>query len=149
MPTTLCFSVDAGADAADLQKVDAGLDAHNAAEPELENVEDLHVLARAAAGAVVGGAIGRTWGRCCELLQLWVREDERGRGAARELMAIFEQEAVRRGCTLVYLTTFSFQAPGFYANLGYDVVLETEGFSGGIVKYTMHKTLQGPASRAA
>jgi N-acetylglutamate synthase-like GNAT family acetyltransferase len=144
MPAPLVFSVDGGAQAADLQTVDSGLDAHNRAEPELAHVEDLHVLARSPAGVVVGGAIGRTWGRCCELLQLWVREDERGRGAARRLMALFEQEAGRRGCTLVYLSTFSFQAPGFYARLGYDVVLETEGFSGGIVKYTMHKTLLVP-----
>jgi GNAT superfamily N-acetyltransferase len=149
MSTTLAFSVHADAGPADLQTVDAGLDAHNAAEPELAHVEGLHVLARSPAGVVVGGAVGRTWGRCCELLQLWVHEQERGRGAARELMALFEREARCRGCTLVYLSTFSFQAPGFYAKLGYRVVLETGGFSGGIVKYTMHKTLDGATPRSS
>ena len=39
------------------------------------------------------------------------------------------------------LSTFSFQAPGFYAGRGYQTVLETKGFTDGIVKSTMHKQL--------
>lgn len=39
------------------------------------------------------------------------------------------------------LRTFSFQAPGFYAGLGYQTVLETRGCTDGIVKFTLHKQL--------
>ncbi len=39
------------------------------------------------------------------------------------------------------LSTFSFQAPGFYAGLGYQTVLETRGFTDGLVKFTLHKQL--------
>ena len=53
----------------------------------------------------------------------------------------FEAEAARRACTLIYLDTFSFQARPFYENRGYKVVLETQGFTNSIVKYTMHKQL--------
>jgi GNAT superfamily N-acetyltransferase len=53
----------------------------------------------------------------------------------------FEAEARRRGCSLVYLDTFTFQAKPFYEKRGFTVALETAGFSNGIVKYTMHKRL--------
>jgi len=72
---------------------------------------------------------------------MWVSEAVRGQGAGTELMNRFEKEAQRRGCTLAYLDTFSFQARPFYEKRGYKVVLETPGFTNGIIKYTMHKRL--------
>jgi hypothetical protein len=32
-----------------------------------------------------------------------------------------EGEALKRGCHSVWLDTFSFQAPGFYQKLGYEI----------------------------
>lgn len=127
-----------------LAAIDAGLGAYNDAVTELANVRRLVVTAHDEAGAFQGGASGRTWGECCELLQLWVAEPFRGQGVGRGLLQRFEQEARDRGCTLVYLDTFSFQAPGFYEALGYKAVLATRGFTGGIVKYTMHKSIAEP-----
>lgn len=46
----------------------------------------------------------------------------RGQGYGKELMARAEEDAVRRGATHAFLTTFSFQAQGFYERLGYRVV---------------------------
>ena len=94
-------------------------------------------------GCVLGRSWGRSWGRCCELQQLWVDRAHRGRRIGSDLMQRFETAATLRGCDLVYLDTFSFQAPTFYAKRGYRVVLETRGYSGGIVKFTMHKALAG------
>jgi GNAT superfamily N-acetyltransferase len=125
----------------DLAIVDAGIDQHNLAEPEIHNVAQLATFARYSNHQVKGGAVGRTWGECCELQQLWVAQDARGRGTGNELMNSFEREARRRGCALVYLDTFTFQARPFYEKRGYEVVLETPGFPNGIVKYTMHKRL--------
>jgi GNAT superfamily N-acetyltransferase len=130
--------------AAQLAAIDAGLGAFNEAVAELANVRRLVVTAHDQAGAIQGGALGRTWGECCELLQLWVADPVRGQGLGRGLLQRFEREARARGCTLVYLDTFSFQAPAFYEALGYRAVLETRGFTGGIVKYTMHKPLGVP-----
>ena len=56
-------------------------------------------------------------------------------------MNYFEAEAVRRGCAIAYLDTFSFQAPNFYFKRDYQVVHETHGFTNGIVKYAMQKKL--------
>lgn len=139
------YGVTDAAAVADLHTVDAGLDAYNRAEPELAQVRALHVVARGAEGEVIGGAIGRTWGRNAELQQMWVHERERGRGVGAGLLQLFEHEAAARGCTLVYLTTFSFQAPAFYARLGYREVLAVTGYTGGITWHTMHKSLEAGA----
>jgi GNAT superfamily N-acetyltransferase len=141
-PAQFTCSVAELAAAQDLAVVDAGLDQYNRAEPELARVRRLSVLARSPAGGVVGGAVGRTWGECGELLQLWVSEAQRRSGVGAALLGLFEREARARGCTLVYLTTFSFQAPGFYLRHGYLNVLETRGYTGGIARYTMHKHLR-------
>ena len=47
----------------------------------------------------------------------WKRARSRGHGSL--LMQAVEREARRRGADLVYLNTFSFQAPRFYEKLGY------------------------------
>jgi GNAT superfamily N-acetyltransferase len=129
------------ATAADIDAVDAGISAFNAAQPALAQVQALYVFAKDAHGTVVGGAVGRTWGACCELQQLWVHEAQRKQGVGAHILAQFEQAAAQRGCNLVYLDTFSFQAPQFYAKYGYQVALETRGFTDGMVKTTMHKRL--------
>jgi GNAT superfamily N-acetyltransferase len=120
--------------------VDAGLDAHNQAAAPLDDVRPLASFARDAAGRVVGGAVGRTWGRCCELLQLWVAPERRRQGVASRLLQRFEARAAARGCDVFYLTTLSFQAPAFYLQRGYASIAEIRGYPDGIAKYLMQKT---------
>jgi GNAT superfamily N-acetyltransferase len=138
---TLMIDVACPATAAELAVVDGGIGAFNQANPALADVCVLHVLARDAQGHVHGGAIGRTWGQCCELQQLWVQQARRRQGIGKQLLARFEHEAMQRGCTLIYLETFSFQAPQFYAVRGYTVALQTHGFTQGVVKTTLHKRI--------
>jgi hypothetical protein len=54
---------------------------------------------------------------------------------------LFEQRALQGGCRLVYLETFSFQAPAFYTALGYRSALEIGAFGPGFVKHTMLRRL--------
>jgi ribosomal protein S18 acetylase RimI-like enzyme len=117
--------------------VDAGLDASNAAAAPLQDVVPLSCFARLPSGAMVGGAVGRTWGECCELQQLWVDEARRRQGIGADLVRAFEAHAQARGCRTYYLETFSFQAPSLYRSLGYEVAVALEGFGPGIVKYLM------------
>jgi ribosomal protein S18 acetylase RimI-like enzyme len=119
------------------QLVDAGLAAANEAAAPLHEVQALSCFARLPSGEVVGGAVGRTWGRCCELQQLWVEPTRRRAGIGKQLVEQFEARARERGCKSFYLETFSFQAPGLYRSLGYEVKLELRGFSTGISKYVM------------
>lgn len=122
-------------------QVDAGLDAFNTAAAPLHQVQPLSCFVRDAQGRVLGGAVGRTWGACAELQQLWVDEARRRQGLGARLLWAFEARARERGCRTAYLETFSFQAPALYRDLGYEVRLALEGFAPGIVKFTMVKSL--------
>ena len=121
--------------------VDQGLDDSNEAAAPLHEVQPLSCFVRLPGGGVVGGAVGRTWGACCELQQLWVHPDHRHRGTGSRLVRAFEERAVARGCTFFYLYTFSFQARPFYERLGSDMKFEIQGFSKDIAKYTMVRVM--------
>lgn len=139
---TLTFTVHEDVPADDGRVVDEGLGDSNDAAAPLHEVRPLSCFARAPGGAVVGGAIGRTWGACCELQQLWVTPASRKQGIGARLVREFERKARSRGCSVFYLETFSFQAPSLYRALGYGTELTLRGFPRGIAKYTMVKAVE-------
>ena len=123
--------------------VDDGLgDANDAAAP-LHEVKRLSCFARDPDGTVVGGAVGRRWGDCAELQQLWVTDSRRRQGIGAALVRAFERHAASHGCRHFYLETFSFQAPRFYEALGYRRAFALDVYPHGIVKYTMRRTIDG------
>jgi len=140
MSAELTFSSSDTPDDAVLEIVDAGLDEYTISVAALADVKPLASVATDPSGRVVGGAAGRTWGRCCELLQLWVEPSHRSTGVGSRLLRLFEEHAQRRGCDVYYLTTLSYQAPAFYRKQGYVVLAEITGYPNGIAKYLMHKT---------
>jgi ribosomal protein S18 acetylase RimI-like enzyme len=137
--TLVLSTTDAPADDR-LAVIDAGLEEFNLSVAPLSDVRPLASFATDPAGRVVGGASGRTWGRCCELLQLWVEPRRRSAGVGSRLLRLFEAHAQRRGCDVYYLTTLSYQAPAFYRKHGYAVLAEIAGYPNGIIKYLMHKS---------
>ena len=60
-----------------------------------------------------------------------MRDDQRSCGLGTRLLATAETEIRRRGCDRVVLSTHSFQAPGFYARLGYTECGRTPGYPHG------------------
>jgi len=135
--TPLAYTVHDDVPAEEGAVVDSGLGQANAAAAPLHQVRPLSCFARLASGAVAGGAVGRTWGDCAELQQLWVAPEHRRRGIGARLVREFEARARTRGCRTFYLETFSFQAPDLYRALGYEARLALHGFAPGIVKYVM------------
>jgi GNAT superfamily N-acetyltransferase len=125
----------------DAARVDAGLDAYNHASADMAAIRRLACFARTADGVVVAGAVGRRWGTAAELQQIWVREDLRRAGLGSRVARAFEDLARRRGCDLLYLDTFTFQAPAFYERLGFAVACELPGFPGGSSKLILTKRL--------
>lgn len=119
--------------------IDVGLEQHNFAAAPLSEVRQLATFAADDAGVVRGGAVGRTWGKCCELLQLWVAPELRSRGVGSRLLLDFEKHARTRGCTTFYLTTLSYQAPEFYRLHGYTILAQIAGYPNGIVKFLMYR----------
>jgi len=73
---------------------------------------------------LIGAVAGYTWGGICELRQVWVGESHRGRGVGKRLMSLAIEEARFRGCAYMFIATYEFQAPGFYAKLGFLRVAE-------------------------
>ena len=73
-------------------------------------------------GNLAAGMSGWTWGVAAGIGMTWVREDARGEGLGTRLLEEFEAEAKNRGCTHIVVTSFTFQAPGFYERHGYDEI---------------------------
>ena len=72
---------------------------------------------------------------------LYVPEGLRGRGFGAELIGKAEAIARDSGCTGVWLDTFSFQAPGFYAKLGYTEFGALADYPPGFTRHYLHKHL--------
>lgn len=122
--------------------VDEGLGVANELAAPLHEVQPISCFIRTAGGLVVGGAVGRRWGHCCELQQLWVAPEHRRRGIGARLVRAFERQAHLHGCTLAYLETFDFQAPSLYRALGYAVTHTHAVYPHGIERYLMVRTLR-------
>lgn len=117
-----------GADAGLDQELSDRLDEFNrAATPGVEPARELTAQVRDDAGELVGGISGWTWGDAGGIAMVWVRETERGSGVGAQLLAGFEAEARARGCTHVFVTSCTFQAPDFYRRHGYVEIFRWDG----------------------
>ena len=103
--------------------------------------EWLSILVRDDAHRIVGGLCGNTWGGCLEIRQFWVEEARRGQGLGTRLLAAADEEARRRGCRQILLATFTFQAPGFYAKHGFEVVAVVDDHPRGHKNLLLRKRL--------
>ena len=133
----------AGEAARDLRdRLDHEINAFNIAVTGYRDARYLSLAARADDGDLLAGLNGWTWGGCGYIEYLWVRDDQRGNGLGTRLLAAAEDEIRRRGCDRVALNTHSFQAPGFYARLGYTECGRTPGYPAGHDHIHLVKQLQ-------
>jgi len=115
---------------------------HNAGVTGIADGQLLAFLVRDDSGRIVAGICGNSWGGGCEIRQFWVEESQRRRGLGTRLFQAAEQEARRRGCTQMLLMTFSFQAPAFYARIGFEVVATIADHPRGHRNFLMRKRLE-------
>jgi GNAT superfamily N-acetyltransferase len=101
------------------ERLDRELYAFNAEATGHRDIQDLRIEARGEDGGLLAGLAGSTWGGCGFIELIWVRADRRRGGLGTQLLAAAETEIRRRGCDQVALSTYSFQAPGFYLRAGY------------------------------
>ena len=125
----------------DVAPIDRGLHSYNQRSADLDAIRRFACYAKDVEGVLVGGALARWWGTACELQQIWVDEALRRRGIGALLMRKVEAIAIERGCQLLYLDTFSFQAPEFYYRLDYEIACRFDGFPDGESKFILRKSL--------
>jgi GNAT superfamily N-acetyltransferase len=99
-------------------KVLAPLEAHNESAAGPGHWGLLAVTVSDRDGEVVGGLWGRT-GYGFLFVEILALGHAKGAGLGREVMAVAEAEAKRRGLLGIWLDTWTFQAPGFYPKLGF------------------------------
>lgn len=110
------------------QRLSDELDRFNAAAtPGVDAARELTVRLLDESGQLAAGLSGWTWGVAGGIAMTWVREDARGAGLGARLLASFEDEARSRGCTHVFVTSFTFQAPAFYERHGYVEIFRWDG----------------------
>lgn len=123
----------------ELEAVHEGLMAYN--RKFFKETGDLSCCIEDEDGKCIAGAL--VW-RADELVMvdiLWVDEDHRGQGLGKQVLDAVEAQGKRLGARFLELNTFGFQAPGFYAKLGYRPVGAVEGCIGRYGHYYFVKEL--------
>ncbi len=90
---------------------------------------------------VVGGILCEIYWGWLYIDLLWVEEALRGQGHGGRLLIAAEEAAKRHGAKNAYLDTFTFQAPAFYEQHGYEVFGELPDFPPGHQRSFMKKRL--------
>jgi GNAT superfamily N-acetyltransferase len=125
----------------DLLELDRLVDSHNLERSGIQDASLLSIMLRSPDGPLFAGLHGYTWGGYCEVKSLWVAKERRGSGLGSLLLSSAEEEAARRGCRQVLLTTHSFQAPAFYRRHGYREVVSVDDCPVGHAYILMAKAL--------
>ncbi|MBR7833062.1 GNAT family N-acetyltransferase [Actinospica durhamensis] len=121
-----------GQDAELAAVLDAGLDEYNFAATGTGKADQGQFSVKVVdeAGAIVGGLTAWYWAGLCGISMLWVRAESRKDGWGTKILEAAEQEARRRGCDRVCVSSFTFQAPSFYERHGYVETGRTLGIPG-------------------
>jgi GNAT superfamily N-acetyltransferase len=122
------FQIEVEPAPGDIRFLEDRLYDYNVEQTGLDDGKWLSIFVRDEKGEIMAGLHGWTWCGACRVQTLWVHKDLRHQGFGRRLLAAAEQEARARGCEQILLDTFSFQAPLFYQQMGYEVISVVEGF---------------------
>ena len=108
--------------------------------PDLEEKLIFGILAKED-DQIQGGLLGQVYYKGMHVQLLWVDESLRQMGVGSSLLKKAEELARESSCTLIYLDTFSFQAPKFYEKLGFEVFGKIENFPETYTRYFLVKRL--------
>lgn len=91
----------------------------------------LTILIKDKKNSVLGGIIVTFLWNGMEIETLWTDESIRGKGYGTKLVEMVEEEALKKGCSIAYTNTFTWQAPEFYEKLGYTLYGKLDNFPKG------------------
>lgn len=93
-------------------------------------------------GHIVAGINSKMYcWNCLYIDALWVEEKHRKEGLGLELLREVEQTAKEKGCYLIHLDTFDFQAKDFYIKYGYEIFGTLDECPQGHKRYFMKKNI--------
>ncbi|MFN2124148.1 MAG: GNAT family N-acetyltransferase [Candidatus Promineifilaceae bacterium] len=118
-----------------------GVSSYNIEQAGEEKFQRICFVLKDPEGEIAGGILGDIYWNWFYIDLLWVKEELRGQGFGRSLLAQAEERARRQGAGNVYLDTFSFQAPDFYKQSGYEVFGELPDFPAGHTRFFMTKKI--------
>jgi GNAT superfamily N-acetyltransferase len=118
---TAPFVVETDPSFDDVRFLEDRLYEYNVEQTGVDGGQWLAIFLRDDQQTIQAGLTGWTWCGSCYIQAVWVHETLRGHDVGTTLLQAAEQEARRRGCDHMVLSSFSFQAPGFYQKLGYEV----------------------------
>jgi GNAT superfamily N-acetyltransferase len=134
--------VDAGKpEDAEWSTIGGGISQFNKQQAGDDDYQGLCFVLRSSDDEIVGGIIGSTYWDWLYVDLLWLKEELRGQGYGHCLLTAAEEEARKRGAKNAYLDTFSFQAPDFYAQHGYQVFGTLDDFPTGHQRHFLTKEL--------
>lgn len=93
-------------------------------------------------GEIIAGCVARMY--CWNVLYidiLWVDEKYRHQGLGSELLEYIENTAKEKGCYLIHLDTFDFQAKDFYLMHGYEIFGTLKDCPKGHCRYYLKKSV--------
>jgi GNAT superfamily N-acetyltransferase len=107
--------------AAAAAELDSRLRQFNEEQIGPRNTLEFVLSARDDKSGLVAGLVGETLWNALLVSVLWVHERHRKNGYGTALIERAERIGHEHGCEVVFLNTMTFQAPGFYSKLGYQV----------------------------
>jgi GNAT superfamily N-acetyltransferase len=90
---------------------------------------------------VVAGIYGFTFLDHARVEYTWVNESYRKQGLGRKLFQKLDEYCRSKGCSVIQLDTFDFQAPSFYEKIGFEYIGTVFEWSCGYDCYFMRKKL--------
>ena len=104
--------------------------------------EPLKLILRDENCQIIGGLLGEfaCWHRL-NINIFWIDEKYRKFGWGTKMLQEAEKIAREKGCKIILLDTYSFQAPDFYIKNGYEVYAALDDFPVGHKKYYLKKLL--------
>jgi ribosomal protein S18 acetylase RimI-like enzyme len=138
------FTINDSPTEKEMKIIQKGFEDYNRKHPNGEldiQPPDISLVLRNNDENIVGGVITSMLTGIMHLEVLWVDKKYRGRGLGKRLVLEAERIGREKGYPASSTWTFSFQAPEFYQNIGYEIVGVFEGYVGGITEYVLQKKL--------
>lgn len=92
---------------------------------------------------IIAGILSKMYcWNCLYIDALWVKGDHRKEGLGTRLLKEIEHVAIEKGCHLIHLDTFDFQAKDFYIKNGYEVFGILDECPQGHQRYFLKKVIK-------